>query len=280
MMHPMAPVRPPVIVCASSHVAFGAVGNRIMVPALQALGCRVIEIATVTLSWHPGMMRHWSAPSRQVADIGDFAALCRAISAAPFAANIAGIVTGYLGDARQAGILSEMITTIKTANPHAIHLCDPVIGDGGGLYVPEEVATAILDTLHPHADVVTPNLFEHDWLKRRGPGFKGRLATIITSAAQTDGRITLHLDANGHRSSLSHPAYDTAPNGTGDLFAALLTGHLALGAGLLQAATRAAAAVASAVEAAQGATDGMIAIEAMAEFVTADHTTIALTEIP
>ncbi len=51
-------------------------------------------------------------------------------------------------------------------------LCDPVIGDHGGLYVPEAVATAIRDRLMPLATLATPNRFELAWLTGTEPASK------------------------------------------------------------------------------------------------------------
>jgi pyridoxal kinase len=261
------------IVCVSSHVAHGAVGNRIMVPALQAMGFRVVEVATIHLSWHPGMTRRFGAPSRQVPEMADFAALCTAISAAPFAETIAGIVTGYLGDARQAPVIASMIAAIKAANPAALHLCDPVSGDDGGLYVAPDIAQAIAAHLWRDADIVTPNLFEHGWMSAAAAAVPDRVshaarkASIITSADVGEATISTRIIAPGQEVIVSHDRHAVAPNGTGDLLSALMLGHVVRGLRPVEAAGRAADAVAAAVGWAAETGDYSLAPERIAAFL-------------
>jgi pyridoxine kinase len=266
----------PLIVVASSHVAHGAVGNRIMVPALQALGCRVIEISTVRLSWHPGMIGKWGRPSRSVPSEQDFASLCAAIGTAPFAGGIAGIITGYLGDAGQAEILASMVSTITSANPGALYLCDPVIGDNNGLYVPEAVADAIHTHLWPLADIVTPNRFEFGWMAGRSEANKSRLATILTSAALRGGQIETHVRTPSAAFTIAHAAQENAPNGTGDLLAALVLGAITKGASMKDAVARAIVTIVAALDAADNDASGMIAVEHIAGCLNAERSLITV----
>lgn len=39
-------------------------------------------------------------------------------------------------------------------------VCDPVMGDNGKLYVPEELVNIYKNEIVPLADIVTPNQFE------------------------------------------------------------------------------------------------------------------------
>lgn len=39
-------------------------------------------------------------------------------------------------------------------------VCDPVMGDNGHMYVPEELLPIYRDTIVPLADIVTPNQYE------------------------------------------------------------------------------------------------------------------------
>jgi pyridoxine kinase len=57
------------------------------------------------------------------------------------------VLSGYLGDAGQAADVARLVGAVRDANPDALYMCDPVIGDAGGLYVPEAVATAIASKL-------------------------------------------------------------------------------------------------------------------------------------
>lgn len=43
-------------------------------------------------------------------------------------------------------------------------VCDPVMGDNGQMYVPEELLPIYRDTIIPMADILTPNQFEAELL--------------------------------------------------------------------------------------------------------------------
>ena len=53
---------------------------------------------------------------------------------------------------------------VRKANPAAVYVCDPVLGDNGSLYTPEGLAAIYRDELVPQAQVVTPNAFEAELL--------------------------------------------------------------------------------------------------------------------
>ena len=64
---------------------------------------------------------------------------------APWLGEVAGVLSGYLGDARQAVDVAALVHRVKAKNPNALYVCDPVMGDAGGLYVPEATAEAMRD---------------------------------------------------------------------------------------------------------------------------------------
>jgi pyridoxine kinase len=145
-------------------------------------------------------------------------------------------VSGYLASAGQALAVAGLVRSVKAANPEAVYVCDPVIGDGTRLYVPEDVARAIRDELLPRADAATPNAFECGWLAGWGTEGEPDLAalartlpaavTLVTSAPSLMrghvGNILVHPDATH---LIEHPALQTPAKGTGDLLAALLLGR-------------------------------------------------------
>lgn len=278
----------PSIIVLSSHVAHGAVGNRIMVPVLERMGFDVIAAATVTLPWHPGMASRFGAPSRSLPTAGDFAALLADLARAAPALNVAGVISGYLGEAGQAASVAALVAAVKNAHPGALYLCDPVIGDGAGLYVPEATAKAIRDTLLPLADIATPNMFELGWLAGRpvatledariAAARLGPARVLVTSAPAGEpaatGRIGTLLC--GRESLLcSHAAARHAPNGTGDMLAAAFLGRLLGQAGDAAALADATAAVACAALAADGAArlplPGDPALDRVAADITLDR---------
>ena len=111
------------------------------------------------LPWHPG---HGKATRIETGG-GDFAALVGDLRTAPRLGEIGGGLTGYFGDADQVEAVASLIQA-TTAENSALYLCDPVIGDKGGLFRPEPLAVAIRDRLLPLADIATPNRHELEWL--------------------------------------------------------------------------------------------------------------------
>ncbi len=216
-----------VVLLISSHVARGSVGNRAMTFALERLGFTVWAVPTVILPHHPGL-----GPAERIA-IEDraFAGLLDALCENGRAANVAGILSGYFASAAQALTVRRIVETIKVARADALYLCDPVIGDGGKLYVGEALAEAIRDALLPLADMATPNAFECAWLA--GATADGDLAalarllpppaTLVTSAPSLmRGAIGNLLVTESDAILFEHPGIATPAKGTGDLLAALL----------------------------------------------------------
>ncbi|QKV20100.1 pyridoxal kinase PdxY [Oricola thermophila] len=223
----------PAAVVISSHVARGTVGNRAAVFALEALGFPVWAVPTVTLPWHPG---HGPAP-RIVPGAAEFSDFMAALATSPHLAEIGAVLTGYLGAAEQAEPIAEFVSAVRRANPDAIHVCDPVIGDSGGLYVPEPVAKAIRDRLFASADIVTPNLFEFGWLTGTGAesneaigkaaaGLGARHVVVTSAHPLLAGGTGNLLIGDGRATLAEHRRIDNPPNGTGDLTAALFMAHL------------------------------------------------------
>jgi pyridoxine kinase len=224
------------ILVISSHVVRGSVGNRAAVFALETLGHQVWALPTVVLPWHPG---HGPA-SRIVLPQDGISRIIDDLCRAPWLEELGAIHSGYLGSDTQAGDIARLVAALREKNPDALYLCDPVIGDGGGLYVPEAIAAAIRDTLLPLASIATPNRFELQWLTGRTCTDNTQLLdaarqlgcrhTLITSAfpmmAQNTGNLLL---AGRDAWMAEHLIVADPPNGTGDLLAALFLSHIVNG---------------------------------------------------
>lgn len=223
----------PAIIVISSHVARGTVGNRAAVFALESLGFPVWAVPTIMLPWHPG---HGKG-TRIVPDAKSFTGLIADLGKARWLPEVGAIITGYLGEVSQADAIAELVQTVKTANPNVRYLCDPVIGDVNGLYVPEATAIAIRDKLLPLADVTTPNRFELAWLT--GMPIPDN-AAIIKAAQALGVENTLVTSAHGMMTGsignlflspsvallAEHRLVDGPSNGLGDLTSALFLSHL------------------------------------------------------
>lgn len=253
--HPGPDRGKPAVIVVSSLVARGSVGGRGAVFALQRLGFPVWFVPTVTLPWHPGHGR----ATRVVAPDEAFAALVDDLAGSPKLGEVGAVLTGYFGAPGQVEAAARLIAAVRAARPAALHLCDPVIGDvrpdgSGGLYVPEATAAAIRDRLVPGADILTPNRFEAGWLAGLPTGSTaeaiaaaralGRPTVLVTSAPAMMARAFANLLVTARGAvQAEHPLVEGAPNGTGDLLAALFLARILDGAGPEKALERAAATV-------------------------------------
>jgi pyridoxine kinase len=229
---------PAEIVAISSQVVRGAVGNRAVVFSLEAMGHPVLSLPTVILPWHPG-----HGPSTRVAlpDQG-FAEILDDIAGSDRAGSIRAVATGYFASAGQVRATAEFIASLKARKADLLYLCDPVIGDDGGLYVSEAIAEAVRDRLLPLADIATPNRFELGWLagaplETNAQALDAALSlgprrVLVTSAvAMMAGGTGNLLLTERHALLAEHRMVDDAPNGLGDLTAALFLSRLLKGDG-------------------------------------------------
>ena len=222
----------PSVIVISSHVARGSVGNRAAVFALEAHGFPVWAVPTVILPWHPG---HGPA-TRLEHDAGAFCQFFGTdIANAPWIDEVSAILTGYMANARQIMQVAELVKTLKSNRPDLTYLCDPVIGDKGGLYVADDTAEAMKSHLVPLADIVTPNRFELEWLASGKMDNKtvssSDLANkllpptkLITSYTNGDGLTGNLLVSEEGCYRVSHSTFESPPNGPGDLTASVFLG--------------------------------------------------------
>jgi pyridoxine kinase len=219
---------PRAVIVISSHVARGSVGNRAAVFALETLGFPVWAVPTVILPWHPGHGR----ATRIVPDTEQFSALLDDLARAPWLGEVGAVLSGYLGHASQAGPVASLVAAVRARNPKALYICDPVMGDKGGLYVAQDIAEALRDCLLPIADIATPNRFELEWTSgAKLDDIKSVMAAaldagpstmLVTSAPamMSGGTGNLLLTANDALLS-EHRIIERPPNGLGDLTAAV-----------------------------------------------------------
>lgn len=224
------------VIVISSHVVRGSVGNRAAVFALESLGFPVWALPTVVLPWHPG-----HGPSTRLTfDEHTFDQAIDDLIRAPWLPEVKAVLTGYFGNAAQPRSVARLITALRARNPELLYVCDPVMGDVGGLYIREETAAAIRDELVPLASVATPNRYELEWL------VGGKLSSnaeiieaalslgpsrmLVTSAVpmMTGGTGNLFLSGK-HALLAEHRLIDNPPNGLGDLTSALFLARLLAG---------------------------------------------------
>jgi len=217
----------PAVIVVSSQVARGSVGGRAAVFILERLGFRVWFVPTVAFPWHAGHGRS----TRVQPDEAIFGSFVNDLIGSPWLGEVAGVMTGYLGAASQAGPVAELVAAVKKANPAMLYMCDPIIGDSDGLFQPEAVGVAIHDMLLPRADIAMPNRYELAWLTGKSLRNNEELITaarglgpretVVTSAFAGEGRIGNLLVEPENVSLVSHLEIPAVPHGTGDALSAL-----------------------------------------------------------
>lgn len=226
------------------------IGRSSLVPilsAIAAMGHQCVPLPTAVYSSHLGLpgwhgadltqtMRH---ALRQYQELG---------------MRFDAVYAGFLSSAEQVDIVAEAAEMLCAGRL----IVDPVLGDNGRLY--SSMTHALCDRmggLCEKASVITPNSTEAAVLLGRNPSdtpadsgdarrwaeqLRERFgaAVVLTGLSLRPGEAAVACcDENGAQ-LLRHPRIDAYYPGTGDLFAAVLTGSLTHGETLTQAARRAA----------------------------------------
>lgn len=234
------------ILSIQSSVAYGHVGNSAAVFPLQRLGHEVWPVFTVHFSNHTGYGA-WRGPLLAPTDVAEVIA---GIGDRGVLGDCDAVLSGYQGDPAMGAVILDAVATVKSLNPAAVYCCDPVIGDvGRGVFVRPGIPEFIRDEVVPHADVLTPNHFELEFLaggeartadevldavdavRARGP------RDVLVTSVRYDDNDAAHEDtidlvavSDEGAWAVTTPLLPIAPNGGGDLTAALYLAHL-LGSG-------------------------------------------------
>lgn len=252
----------PTILSLSSQVARGHVGHSAAVFAWQRLGIDVVPLPTILLSNRPDYPHR--AGERVRPELLDD--MFAAIEANGWIGEIDAVFTGYLPSAAHVGVAAGLVTRLRRANPGVLYCCDPILGDEpDGLYIAEDAATALRDTLLPVADVITPNRFELGWLTgqavhaledavgaARSLASPLVLTTSAPSASAQSGELTNLLVESDKAWVAAVERRAAVPHGTGDLVAALFFGHLLRSRPAPEALALATAGIEAVIEASAG----------------------------
>lgn len=256
------------VLSIQSRVAFGHVGNAAAAFPLQRLGIEVWAVDTVFLSNHRGY-RRWSGRARSPEEVAE---IVEGLERLGVLGGCDAVLSGYLELPAMAEVVRSAVERVRRANPGAIYLCDPVMGDRErGLFVDAALPESFAATLVPAADIVIPNAFELERLTGLavgGPGEAlaaadrlrtggGPAAVVVTGLVDPDAEpptiAVLATDATGAWLA-GAPLRPAAGHGAGDAFAALFLGHYLRERALDRALGRAVAAM-DAVMAATAAAD-------------------------
>jgi pyridoxine kinase len=213
------------VLSIQSQVVAARVGNSVAAFAMERLGVRVFQLPTTLLGRRPDR----GSPGGGPIPVERLKTFIDALNDDGVLGDIDAVLTGYLGHADQAPLILDLVERVKAANPKALFVCDPVLGDDGKLYVGEKTADAIVNGLAAGADWLLPNAFELGVIT-------GRAIESIEharDAARRIGKPTLTSSlrtATGIGNLLSAPTGDwfcetarlpRAPKGAGDLLSAL-----------------------------------------------------------
>ncbi|GJE00403.1 pyridoxal kinase PdxY [Methylobacterium isbiliense] len=226
------------ILSIQSHVAYGHVGNASAVFPMQRLGVEVWPIHTVQFSNHTG----YGAWRGRVFDGAAIADLVEGIAERGVLPECDGVLSGYIGSAEIGEAILGAVARVRAANAAALYCCDPVIGDvGRGVFVRPGVPEFMRDRALPAADLITPNLFELQFLSGRacgslaeakravaalqaqGPGVV--LVTSLHTAETPADAVDLLAAEGGQFWRVRTPRLSLDINGAGDASAALFLVH-------------------------------------------------------
>ena len=251
---------------------------------LQRLGAEVWAVNTVQFSNHPGH-GDWTG---RVGTGAEVTALIDGIERRGAFANCDAVLSGYMGDATVAASVLDAVARVRAANPAMLYCCDPVIGDGGRVYVRDGIPELIAEQGVPQADVLTPNQFELERLsgiacgdaasvrraietvrrRMRPGGPRAVLLTSVVTAETPAGALDIVSADDRGVMSVRVPTLAVAASGAGDMMAALFLFHLLRlrDAGAAMAAAAAAAHAVLTITAERGGKD-LLLIEAQDSLV-------------
>jgi pyridoxine kinase len=249
------------VVSVQSQVVYGRVGNNVAIPILESFGLTVVAVPTVILSNTP----HYPTIHGGALPTEWFNGYLLDLSARGALRQTRAILLGYLGNPAQAEVLARWISNLHGEQPSLRVIVDPVIGDHDhGVYVDPGMIEAYRRHLLPLAHGLTPNGFELERLTGQPAGdigsviaaarmlLTGRTQWVaVTSAAPialSPAEMQVAVVTRDQTRVLKHPRIATSPKGTGDLFAAALTGHLLGGDSIFEATTQACNQVAIALD--------------------------------
>lgn len=211
---------------------YGRCSTSVILPIISHLGVQGCALPTAIFSNHTGF------PSFFVQDFtGSMPAYIREWQKLDL--QFDGIMTGFLGSARQISIVQDFITQFR--NPHTHVLIDPVMGDNGHMYPTyTEKLCREMKRLIAYADIVTPNLTEACFLTEtpyRETGWHrseltqmshklldmGARNVVITGIKMGNGSIgNVVTTASTSTIFQRQQIVEQTRSGTGDVFAAIL----------------------------------------------------------
>ncbi len=239
----------PLVLTIQSHVAYGHVGNDAAMLPLQLLGIEPVAVHTVQFSNHTG----YGEFKGQVFTPAHIADVLDGLRARDVLSRCEAVLSGYLGDAGVGEEILSAVQEVRASHPKAHYLCDPVMGDvGRGIFVRPGIPEFLRKRALSMASVITPNHYEFELLcggtplstvdaaiqaarAMLGHMHDAKSALIVITSLRTDDLPTDSLATLAVTAKdawlVQTPFIDLQPlpNGMGDVFSAVLLGHLIQG---------------------------------------------------
>ena len=229
---------------------YGRCSLAVILPVLSVMGVQCCPLPGTVLSTHTGGF----GPVARTDLTGQVTGTLRHWE--QLGLSFDGIYTGYMATTEQIRQAMEAVERLSGSRTQVV--VDPVLGDHGRLYasMTEEMAQA-MGELCAQAQVITPNLTEaaillglspDALLDRRGvelamelsgQGQRSVVVTGITPEPGYTGAVWFDHTTGTSGTTVAVRAPGEYP-GTGDLFAAVLTGSLMMGESLERGVSRAA----------------------------------------
>ena len=226
------------ILSIQSSVAYGHVGNSAAVFPLQRLGHEVWPVYTVHFSNHTGYGA-WRGPLLAADIVRD---VITGFEERGVLGHVDAVLSGYQGGEEIGDVILDAVSRVKAANPAATYTCDPVMGNAtSGCFVHPAIPVLLRERVVPQADLITPNQFELGYLTGTEPtDLESTLASadaaramgpadvLVTSVERPDAAEgTLEMLAVTPEAAwlVTTPRLPLKANGSGDVTAALFTGH-------------------------------------------------------
>ncbi|MFX4270694.1 pyridoxal kinase PdxY [Propionibacteriaceae bacterium Y1685] len=164
------------ILSIQSSVAYGHAGNSAATFPLMRQGVEVWPVLTVHFSNHTGYGA-WRGPLFPATAVAD---VVTGIDERGVLDRCDAVLSGYQGAEDVGQVVLDAAALVKQRNPDAIYCCDPVLGDvDRGFFVRPGIPEFMRDQVVPAADLITPNLFELEFLT----GQQARTTAELLAAA-------------------------------------------------------------------------------------------------
>ncbi|HET6172683.1 MAG TPA: pyridoxal kinase [Gaiellales bacterium] len=241
------------VMSIQSSVVYGHVGSTAATVPLHRLGFDVWALPTVVYSSHAGYpgVRGSRTP------VSTLRELLAGLQALGRLDRCEAVLSGYLGQPDTWPFVLEALAAVREQRPDAWFVCDPVLGDEGELYMPEELVRTFREQAVPRADLLVPNRFELEWLvgrpvrsvdeavgaARELHAAGAREVVVKGLVLDHEGRPMQHvvgLDDDGAWLARA-PHVPQFWSGAGDVFTALLAGLRLRGTPLSESVARATA---------------------------------------